>query len=181
MKSLKLSIQDMCFIAIFTTLIAIFAQISIPLPGGVPFTLQTLAIQLAGIILGAKKGALSAIVYVLLGAVGIPVFARFGGGLGIIAGPTGGFILSFPIMAIAAGIGANKNNTVSLISGLTVGTVTNFLCGMLFFTLVMSSSLQTAFIATTLPFIPSAILIITLLAIVGKRIKIILEKSRLLR
>ena len=180
MNSKKLSIRDMCFIAIFTTLIAICAQISILLPGGlVPFTLQTLAIQLAGVILGAKKGALSVIIYVLLGAVGIPVFARFTGGLGIISGPTGGFILSFPIMALIAGIGASKNNTVSLISGLTVGTVTNFLCGMLFFTLVMSSSLQTAFTATTLPFIPSAVLKIIFLAVIGKRIKITSEPERI--
>jgi len=176
----KLSIQDMCFIAIFTTLIAICAQISIPLPGGIPFTLQTLSIQLAGIILGAKKGALSAIVYVFLGAIGIPVFARFGTGLGIIIGPTGGFILSFPIMAFIAGLGANGKSTLRLACGLIICTVVNFLCGMFFFTLVMSSNLQTAFTATTLPFIPSAIIKIVLLTIVGERMKTTLEKSGLL-
>ena len=76
------SVVDLCYIAMFTTLIAVLAQVSIPLPGGVPLTLQTFAVPLAGLILGAKRGTVSALLYVLLGAVGVPVFANFTGGLG---------------------------------------------------------------------------------------------------
>ena len=80
MQKSKISIQDICSIAIMTALIAVMAQISIPMPLGVPMTMQTFAITLAGIVLGSKRGALSAIVYLLLGAVGVPVFAGFSGG-----------------------------------------------------------------------------------------------------
>jgi len=180
MTSKKLSIRDMSFIGLFTALIAICAQISIPLPGGVPFTLQTFAIQLAGIILGAKKGALAAIIYVLLGAVGLPVFARLMGGFNIVVGPTGGFLLSFPIMAFIIGIGATKNNVVSLAVGLFIGMTVNFLCGMMFFTIVMSSNLPAAFFATVLPFIPFEIIQIFFLAIIGIRLKTALAKGGLL-
>ena len=90
----SLSVTDLCYIALFTALIAVLAQISIPLPGGVPLTLQTLAVPLAGIVLGPRRGTFSTLLYVLLGAIGIPVFANFTGGLGIVLGVTGGFIIS---------------------------------------------------------------------------------------
>ena len=68
-----LYVQDICHIALFTALIAVLAQISIPLPGGVPLTLQTFAVPLAGLVLGCRRGTLATAVYVLLGAVGVPV------------------------------------------------------------------------------------------------------------
>ncbi|MCL2421115.1 MAG: biotin transporter BioY [Defluviitaleaceae bacterium] len=171
MDSKNLSIRDITYIGLFTALTAICAQISIPLPGGVPFTLQTFAIQLTAVILGAKKGALAAVIYILLGAIGLPVFSRFMGGVGVIAGPTGGFILSFPIMAFIVGAAASKNTIVKLGIGLFVGMIVNFACGMLFFTVVMSSTLQAALFATVLPFIPFEIIQISFLAAVGLRIK----------
>ncbi len=75
-------IRDICYIALFTALIAVLAQISIPLPGGVPLTLQTFAVPLAGLVLGSKRGTIATAVYVLLGAVGVPVFAGFSVGRG---------------------------------------------------------------------------------------------------
>ena len=78
------NVKDICYIAIFTAIIAIMAQISIPLPGGVPLTLQTLAVPLAGIILGAKRGTLSTLVYILLAMVGVPVLAGLSGGIGVV-------------------------------------------------------------------------------------------------
>ena len=90
----KIEIRDICYIAIFTAIIAVMAQISIPLPGGVPLTLQTLAVPLAGIILGAKRGTMSTIIYILLAMAGVPVLAGFSGGAGVVFGVTGGFIIS---------------------------------------------------------------------------------------
>lgn len=163
-------VRDLCFIGIFTAVIAIFAQISIPMPFGVPITLQTLVIPLAGIILGAKKGALSALVYILLGAVGIPVFAGFRGGLGIVFGPTGGFILSFPLMAFTAGISVKKRSRVWLFFWLSAGAAINHLCGMLMYSHVMSCTLGTAFI-DFLPFIPMAFIKAALSGIIGPKLK----------
>jgi len=180
MDQKKLSTQDLCYIGIFTAIIAVLAQISIPMPYGVPMTLQTFAIPFAGIVLGARRGALSTVVYVLLGALGVPVFAGFRGGLDIVIGPTGGFILSFPIMALTAGIGASKGNKSWLVLGLLAGSLINYLCGMLMFSLVTASSLNTAFTACVLPFIPTAIIKAVLAGVLGMNIKNALVKGRVL-
>lgn len=176
----KLSVRDCCFIGIFTALTAVLAQIIIPMPYGVHMTLQTFAIPLAGIVLGAKKGALSAVVYVLLGAFGVPVFSGFTGGFGSLLGPTGGFILSFPIMALAAGIGADKGHKAWLASGLAAGSVINYLCGMLMFSWVMSSDLKTAFVACVFSFIPTDIIKAVLAGTLGMKIRGALERERIL-
>lgn len=103
--STNIKIQDLCYIALFAAMIAVLAQISIPLPAGVPLTLQTLAVPLAGLVLGRKRGTLATLVYLLLGAAGVPVFAGMKGGIHILFGMTGGFLVSFPLMAYAAGLG----------------------------------------------------------------------------
>jgi len=176
----KLPVRDLCHIAIFTTIITLMAQISIPIPCGIPMTMQTFAVPFAGIILGAKKGALSALAYILLGAIGVPVFANFTGGIGIVFGITGGFILSFPIMALAAGIGEDKNNKIWLIAGLIIGAIINYLCGMLWFSLFINGNLKTAFMVCILPFIPTAVIKIILAAVLGKQIKNVLVKGKIL-
>ncbi|MCL2617134.1 MAG: biotin transporter BioY [Defluviitaleaceae bacterium] len=179
----KISTGDLCRMAIFVAVIAICAQIAIPMPGGVPMTLQTWAISLAAIVLGTKNGTMAVLVYILLGVVGAPVFAGFAGGLGIVFGATGGFIISFPLMALAAGIGANTRNaagersTIWLIAGLILGTVANFVIGMLYFSFVMGVGLQAAFAAAVLPFIPSALLRIALLPAFAKSISYALNTS----
>lgn len=90
---------DMAYIGIFTVLIAICSWISIPMQ--IPFTLQTFAVFLAVAVLGGRRGTLSVVVYVLLGAIGVPVFAGFTGGLGIIMNNTGGYIIGFIFAALA--------------------------------------------------------------------------------
>ena len=177
MELKKNSVRDLCYIGMFTAITAVCAQISVPLPGGVPFTLQTWAISLAGVVLGPKKGAISAVVYVLLGAVGAPVFANFTGGIGVFTRPTGGFILSFPILALLAGIGANSKHTAWLVAGLVAGTIVNWFAGMVYFGFILSTNLQAAFAAAVLPFIPSAVIRIIFVTIIGKSIKIALSKS----
>ena len=90
----KLSVRDLTRIALCTALIAVCAWISLPV-GEVPITLQTFGIFTALGILGGKKGTISILVYILLGAVGVPVFAGMKGGIGSLLGVTGGYILGF--------------------------------------------------------------------------------------
>jgi biotin transport system substrate-specific component len=85
---------------------AVAAQITIPLPA-VPFTMQVLAVILSGLLLGSRYGALAQAIYVLVGAIGVPVFAGFTGGLGHVLGPTGGYLLSYPLAAAIAGLAAH--------------------------------------------------------------------------
>ena len=90
-------------IALFTSLTAVCAQISIPLPGGVPITLQTLAVMLSAIVL-RFDGVLSVAAYVFLGLVGVPVFSKFGATASLFS-PTGGFIVGFlPMAAIISAV-----------------------------------------------------------------------------
>ncbi len=94
-------------VALMAAVTAVAAQIAIPLPfSPIPFTLQPLAVVLSGLLLGPRQGALALAIYVLIGAVGVPVFAQFSGGLGIIAGPRGGYLLSYPLAAAVAGLAA---------------------------------------------------------------------------
>ena len=106
-RRLHLNIAMMTRTALMAAVTAVAAQITIPLPfSPVPFTLQVLAVILSGLLLGPRHGALSQVVYVLVGAVGVPVFAQFSGGLGVVLGPTGGYILSYPLAAAIAGLAA---------------------------------------------------------------------------
>ncbi|MCL2815608.1 MAG: biotin transporter BioY [Oscillospiraceae bacterium] len=172
----KFSVRDLCLIGIFTAVIAVASQLGIPMPYGVPMTLQTLVIPLAGVALGAKNGAASALIYVALGAAGVPVFAGYTGGLAVVFGVTGGFILSFPAMAFAAGIGTKKNKAVWLIPGLAAGAAFNYICGMLWFGFAAGVDLKTAFTACVLPFIPTAVIKIVLAAVLGSQIRRALKK-----
>lgn len=89
---------DMVYIGLFAVVMAICSWISIPTV--VPFTLQTFAVFLAVGVLGGKRGSMAVLVYILLGAVGIPVFAGFQGGIGAILGNTGGYIIGFIFSAL---------------------------------------------------------------------------------
>ena len=171
MDNKKLSISEMCQIASFVAIIIVCAQISIPMPYGVPMTLQTFAILLAGVVLGPKGGAIATLVYMLLGAIGIPVFTAFTGGLGIIFGRTGGFILAFPFVALAAGIGGRRKSVFGLILWLLIGTIILFIGGLLMFSFVTSSSLVASFTLVVVPFIPTEIIKIVMVVLLGKVIK----------
>ena len=94
----KIRTVDMAYIAMFAVVMAVCAWISIP--AAVPFTLQTLGVFLAVGMLGGKRGTLAVLIYLLLGAVGMPVFAGFNGGLGYMLGSTGGYIVGFLLSAL---------------------------------------------------------------------------------
>ena len=96
----RLSVRELVFCALFAVLIAVCSWISIPAPVGVPFTLQTFAVFVTLLLLGGKRGTAAVAVYLLLGAVGVPVFSGFRGGLGALLGVTGGYIVGFLLMAL---------------------------------------------------------------------------------
>ena len=91
-------VLDLVYISIGAALIAICSWISIPT--AVPFTLQTFAVFFVLLSLGGERGTLATLVYVLLGAVGVPVFAGFSGGIGVLLGSTGGYIIGFLFSAL---------------------------------------------------------------------------------
>ena len=94
----RLKIRDIAYIGASAALIAVCSWISVPSP--VPFTLQTFAVFSAVGILGGRRGTIAVLVYLLLGAVGLPVFAGFRGGVGVLLGTTGGYIAGFLLAAL---------------------------------------------------------------------------------
>jgi len=178
MQNLKLSTRDLCYIGIFVTIIAACAQIIIPQPGGVPFTLQAWAISLAGLVLGSKKGTVAAFIYILIGAVGAPVFAGFSGGFGVIMRPTGGFILSFPVMALFAGLGEKKNGIAWTFLGLAAGSIFNWIVGLFWFNWVTEFGLYVSFGYAVAPFLIVGVIRTAILPMFGISIKAAMKKAR---
>ena len=172
------TVKNMCYVGLFTAVIAIMAQISIPMPLGVPMTMQTFAITLAAIILGAKLSTISTLIYLLLGAIGLPVLAGFSGGISKFVGPTGGFLISFPIMAFIIGYAVDHRSAFkgAFVIGLIAGTVVNYIVGIAMFCILTQSSVAVGFTACVLPFIPTAIIKAILAALIGfpirKRLKV---------
>ena len=172
------TVKNMCYVGLFTAVIAIMAQISIPMPLGVPMTMQTFAITLAAIILGAKLSTISSLIYILLGAIGLPVLAGFSGGISKFVGPTGGFLISFPIMAFIIGYAVDHRSAFkgAFVVGLIAGTVVNYIIGIAMFCILTQSSVAVGFTACVLPFIPTAIIKAILASLIGfpirKRLKV---------
>ena len=180
-KSVRRSgVQELCRIALFTALIAVCSQFSILLPGGVPMTLQTLIIPIAGIVLGARGGTIATIVYLLLGAVGLPVFAGFSGGLDKLVGMTGGFLISFPLIAWFGGMFSKNNKYLKTVLGITIGSALNYVVGSIMFMALTGMNLKATLAACVIPFIPTAIIKVILAAYLGILLKKTLTKAHLL-
>ncbi|MCL2072085.1 MAG: biotin transporter BioY [Oscillospiraceae bacterium] len=185
-KQKKITAFDLCLISVFVAAIAAMAQLTIPIPI-VPLTMQTFAIPLAGAVLGAKRGAIAAAVYVLLGIVGAPVFAGLTGGIGTIAGPTGGFLIAFPVFALITGFAAdksvnserncNKENRLWLAVGLIVGAIVTFLIGGIIWPVIMfEQSLKTAFLGWVAPFLLGDLIKIAMVFAIAPEIRKVLAK-----
>lgn len=132
MKRKFLTTQEMVQIALFTAILAVLSQISFMLPGGIPVTLQTFGIVLIGAILGKKSGFLSVFLYLLIGMIGIPVFANFGGGIDALVGPTGGYLFGFLPMVFLTGLGSRKSYHLGIFFSI-IGLLICHVMGLLFY------------------------------------------------
>lgn len=105
--------REMVLAGMFAAVLAVISQLSIPTPAGVPVTIQVFGVALVGAVLGWKLGLCSVLVYILIGAAGLPVFANFGGGIRSLIGLTGGYIWAWPVMAVLCGIHPGLKNRIS--------------------------------------------------------------------
>ncbi len=175
----KNKLQKMVMVAVFAAVMAVLSQISIPLPTGVPVTLQTFAVALCGYVLGLGMGGTALAVYLALGAVGLPVFAGFGGGVGAFLGVTGGFLWGFFVMSLLCGLGARQTRKwLALLLGL-VGLLLCDVCGAIQFALVMSTSLPQAFLIACLPYLIKDIVSVVIGYFAAQAILYSLKKSKL--
>lgn len=164
--------RNLAICGLFAAMTAILSQISIPFPGGVPLTLQLLAVSLSGIVLGSKKGFISISVYIILGAIGLPVYAGFSGGFQNIVGPTGGFLITFPIVTFIVGFVSEKtSNTFLIFLSTILGIIVNYTVGTLVFSAVTGSSIAISLTYCVIPFIFTDLIKSLLATIIGVKLK----------
>lgn len=173
LKNMKLTVKEMVLIALGAALMAVFSQISFPLPlTAVPITLQVFGVVVISIVLEEKISTVALIIFALLGAIGIPVYSNFSAGVGVLFGPTGGYIIGFIFMAYIVGFFARKDNKVLLIIGSYIGLVIEYIFGVLQLKLALGLTLNQALVSGLYPFIVKDIIVTAL----GIMVAVILKK-----
>lgn len=151
--------KDLVLCAIFAAIMCVLAVITIPI-GPVPITLGFLGVMLTAAVLGTKKGAITILVYLLIGSVGLPVFSVFKGGFGVLLGPTGGYAWSYIIMGLIIGVLTKKLPSDKRLAALQIfisciiGGVVSYAAGTIQFMTVMKTGLYEAIALCVIPFIP---------------------------
>ena len=128
---------------------------------GVAATLQTFAMAFAGFVLGAKRGAAVAALYAVLGLI-LPVYSNMTSGIGVLFGPTGGFLFGFILLAGMCGLTLKVNHAVAKAVVACLGIIACHALGLLQFVLVMDMDIAGAALAVTLPYLPKDILMLGL-------------------
>lgn len=154
--------SGLALIATFAALIAALAVSPAVAIGGiaVPITLQTLGVMLAGAVLGARRGALATGLYIVVGLAGVPIFAQFTGGLGVLVAPSAGYLLSFPLAALVIGALARRvprrgkiAPTLGMFGAVFVGTISVYPAGIAVMAWRTGISFSEAFLVN-LTFVP---------------------------
>lgn len=180
----KFSAFDLCVIALFTSLTIVSAQVAIPLPGGVPFTLQTLVIPLTAAIAGPVLGTLTTALYLLLGAVGLPVFSGFSGGFAALIGPNAGFLWGFLPLAALTGLSyrlaaKTPHPQFTALLGTGMALALQLFAGSLVFAAVSHLSLRAANLVCVWPFIPTTIVKLILVLALARQLAPVFRKFAL--
>ena len=151
---MKHSARELCCTALFAAVIAISSWIAVP--AAVPFTMQTFAVFFAVGTLGTRCGTAAVVTYILLGAVGLPVFSGFSGGAGVLFSATGGYIIGFVPAAIVGGVLCARFGKGVLPHALCMaaGLAVCYAFGSVWFALLHGVDIKTALVSCVLPFVP---------------------------
>lgn len=174
----KNNIYEMVSCAFIAAIICIFAPMSVPI-GPIPVSLTNLVLYFGVFILSTRSLTVAYMIYLLLGAVGLPVFSGYAGGLGKLAGPTGGYLIGFIPMIIIMCILYNKQavnkkmpaNIGITVLGMIVGTVVAYAFGTAWFVFQMECTIEYALTVCVLPFIPFDLAKIVIANIIGRTIR----------
>ncbi len=178
-KAQGIKTKDLVLTGMFTAILCVMSQIVIPVQP-IPFTLSLFALFLIGALLQPRYAFLSALVYLLLGAFGVPVFAGLRGGLMHLTGPTGGYLMAYPLMTLITALFymlGKKHRILSLILGMTISLFLCYLIGTLWFTYITGKTLYVALTLCVFPFVPFDILKIVLAISVSLLIRKALNKQ----
>lgn len=170
----KSSPRRLVLIAMMTAITCILAPLSIPLPvSPVPISLTNLVLLISVYILGWKDASISFIIYLLLGLAGLPVFSGFSGGLGKIAGPTGGYLAGFIFMTVIAGLAVDifSGKRLPAVIGMALGTAVAYAFGTAWLAIQMDLTFISALSIGVLPYLAGDTLKIILAVIAGPMLK----------
>lgn len=173
----------MVFIALMTSVICVVSPFSFPLPfSPVPLSLTTFILYLSVYLLGAKHSFCACCLYLIIGAVGIPVFSGFSGGFGKLLGPTGGYLLGYLCIPLIAGIiiTPNRQRTFTCAAALFISTLFCYLLGTVWLAFQTHLSFLSALSLGVLPFLPGDMCKIILVLLLGPRIYKRLQKAKIL-
>ncbi len=178
-RYMKLTVKEMAYTAIMAAVISVLSPIAVPLAGEVPISMATLAVMLAGALLGRKLGSLSVLIYILLGMIGLPVFANYAAGAGIVFGMTGGYIIGYIPLAYMTGLFRERNGKQNVYSsvacGALTGTVILYVLGTAWFMYYTQMPLGGALAACVFPFIPGDLIKTAVVCLLTPRILPALE------
>ncbi|MEF9959268.1 MAG: biotin transporter BioY [Niameybacter sp.] len=166
----KLTTKEMTVVGLGVALMGAFSQLAIPLPT-VPLTLQIFGAILLAIVLESKLATLVMIIYTLVGAIGVPVFANFSRGISVIIGPTGGYITGFIVLAFIIGKAAEQKNQKVLFVGAYVALFMQYAIGTLQLKGVLGVSFSEAMVAGVYPFIVKDLVLTSIAVVVALQIK----------
>jgi len=169
----KVTTFEITSTALMCAILCVLAPVSIPLPGLVPISLATMIVYFIGYILGVRYGTLCVMLYIFLGAIGLPVFSGFSGGLQKLAGPTGGYIITYIFMAFLVGIFVSKfkDNVIVLVFSMLLGMLFNYVGGTIWFVYVTKMSVKAAIAVCILPFFVLDLVKIGIVALIGPVIR----------
>lgn len=153
MENNRISVKTLIMTGMMTAVTAVLSQIQFPLPSGIPVTLQTFAIALTAYVLGWKMGTASVAIYILLGIVGVPVFAGFNSGAAAIVGMTGGYIWGFLVMALFCGLAYAQKNPLLLAVLSLLGLAGCHIPGIVQFAFLTNRSMTEAFLLASAPYL----------------------------
>lgn len=176
-------IKTITSVGLMTALICVLGPLSIPLPfSPVPISLGTLAIYFAVYVVGMRRGALSCLIYLLLGFVGLPVFSSFTSGPGKLLGPTGGYLIGYIFLAFICGAVIEKwpRNIYLHFAGMIAATAVFYLFGTVWLSYQAGLSFPAALAAGVLPFIPGDLAKIVIAILLGSQIKQTIQIADLL-
>lgn len=177
----KIRTKQTVLIALMTAVTCVLGPLSIPLPfSPVPISLTNFAIFLAIFVLGMKSGTISFIIYLLLGAIGVPVFSSFRGGLQVLAGPTGGYLIGFIFLALIMGFALEHfdRKLVPTIIGMIIGMAVCYAFGTVWLAKLLSLSFKEGLMMGVIPYLPGDAAKIIIAAIVGPKLYGATQKIR---
>lgn len=178
MKSNSFKTKKLVVISVMTAVLCVVGPITVPIPfGPVPISLATLVMFFAVYVLGTKQAVSATALYLLIGAIGVPVFSGFSGGVSKFAGPTGGYLAGYLPMVLIAGVIVEKSarlrrgSALTAACGMAAGTVACYLLGTLWYCSSCNVAFDRALLVCVVPFLPADVVKIAVAAVFGPKLR----------